>query len=497
MSKMSKMRLVLSLALVALAASMLSPVRAQDKKIVIRMLDNLVVQTPAIEAGIKAFQKTHPNVDIQHEAIANFTEVIPFAVKGDTPPDMFVVNVLDDPQTRSLVDGKRIYSLDKFKDWPEFLKRFPSADLAVRDGSNKFGDTIISMKFDTDLWWHQYYINADLYEKAGIVGKDGKAVIPITWKQVVENAYKVKEKTGAYGFSLAGANTGWMTFFNFTCQLSSVAYGPRGFGYDMRTGEFKSAQNECIKTIFKDLLRMRDDKITPPDMLTLDDEPNRALFAENKVATAMTGVWAITGWAQTNKAFKNYTSIPVPLVNTDKPVQYYGRNPASVFYAISSSAAKDPDKLAMIWEWYKFIYSAEFATIWGDTGNGLTIFTPGDTSKYATFNNRGYFETAKFFANHPEQQLALRNPDIGKLQQTLIGPNEGEVLIGLYSGQLKDIDAALKDLDKRYTEAFEKALKDAQAAGIKIDKEDFIVRDWDPAKSYDTPLKAGYYPGKK
>lgn len=491
-----KRSLLLALTL-AVTASVMGPVKAQETKIVIRQLDNLVVQSPAIAAAFKEFQKTHPNVELEHEAIANFTEVIQFSATGEAAPDLFVVNVLDDPQRRSLIDAEAFYSLDQFADWEAFLSRFPNPELAVQEGNNKYGDTVISMKFDSDLWWHQYYINLNLYEKAGIVGADGKAIIPTTWKEVVANAYTIKEKTGAYGFSLPGANTNWMTFFFWTCQLSSIAYGPRGLGYDMRTGEFTSSKNECFKTVINDLLKMRDDQITPPDMLTLDDEPVRALFAEDKVATVLTGIWAITGWEQTHKEFTNYSSLPVPLVNTDAPLQYYGSNPAGVLFAISSKTAEDPEKLAAVWDWYKFIYSPEFARIWADTGNGLSIFTPGEPSAYATQQNRGYFETSKFFAAHPEPQLTLRNAEIGKLQQTLIGPTEGEMLIGLYSGQLTDVDAALADLDKRYTEAFNKALEDAAAAGVSISKEDFIVRDWDPTKPYSSPLKPDYYPGKQ
>jgi len=163
--------------------------------------------------------------------------------------------------------------------------------------------------------------------------------------------------------------------------------------------------------------------------------------------------------------------------------------------AISDTAAKDPDVLAATWEWFKFIYSPAYAKIWSDRGNGLSIFTPGDPNQYANQHNAGYYAGAKFFANTPEVQLSLRNPDISKLQQTLKGPSEGEVLTGLYSRQLTDVNAALADLDARYTAAFNQALSDAQGAGAKITAEDFIVRDWTPTKSYDIVLKPGYYPG--
>jgi ABC-type glycerol-3-phosphate transport system substrate-binding protein len=177
------------------------------------------------------------------------------------------------------------------------------------------------------------------------------------------------------------------------------------------------------------------------------------------------------------------------------PQHFYAATPASTFMSISSTAAEDPTKLEAVWKWYKYIYSPEFATVWSENGNGLSIFTPGDPTQYATQQNAGYFATASRFAAHPEPQLANRNPEIGQLQQTLIGPSELDILIGIYSGQITDIEGALADLDARNQEAFATGLADAAAAGVPITVEDFIVRDWVPNESYPVKLEPGYYPG--
>ncbi len=263
----------------------------------------------------------------------------------------------------------------------------------------------------------------------------------------------------------------------------------------MRDDQFHAADNECFATMITDVLALKDEGVLPPDLLAIDDEPNRALFADGMAGHIVTSTWSITGWQQTHPDFTNYTSIPVPLVDVDAPAKLYPQNPSGVFLSISTAAAEDPAVLDATWEWFKFIYSAEFAQIWAETGNGLSIFLEDDPTNFATQQNAGAFGTSSFFASDPEPQLARRNPDIGKLEQTLLGPTEADVLVGILSGQITAWQAALADLDARYTEAFETALADAVAAGANLTKEDFIVRDWEPSESYNVPLEPGHYPG--
>jgi ABC-type glycerol-3-phosphate transport system substrate-binding protein len=491
---MSKRTLLMAVIVTALLVVSIAPTAAQDP-IVIRQLDNQVTQTPAWDQAIAEFEAANPGIVVEREVLSNLPEVVQFAFEGDNPPHLFAVNVLEGAQIQSLVDNGYVYSLDQFANWQEFLNTFPSPDLAVASGRNEWNDVVVSMKFDGDLFWHQWYLNLDLYEAAGLVDEAGDPIIPSTWDELVANAYAIHEATGAYGMGFPGANPFLFSLILWTCHLSSIDYGPRGFGFDMRDGQYHSADNACIDTILGDLVQMRDDGILPPDLLSIDDEPNRAMFADGDVAQIITGTWSITGWEQTHPEFTNYTSIPVPLVDVETPQHFYQSDPAGVLFAISSAAAEDPAVLDATWRWYQFIYSSALGNIWAETGNGLSIFTEGDAAQFANLHNRGYFETAEFFAPHPEPQLARRNPAIGELQQTLIGPSELDILIGVFSGQITDWHAALADLDQRNTEALAIAIADAQAAGIDISLEDFIVRDWVPSEPYPNALVPGFYPG--
>ena len=58
--------------------------------------------------------------------------------------------------------------------------------------------------------------------------------------------------------------------------------------------------------------------------------------------------------------------------------------------------------------------------------------------------------------------------------------------MGVLSGQISDIGAALADLDARKMQALETGLSDAQAAGVEVSMEDYLFPDWNPTENYVT-----------
>ncbi|GEM_PF-2481078 len=185
------------------------PVSAQDTPVVVRMLDHMVVQTPGMDQAIAVFEAAHPNIQIEREVLSNAGEVLQSAFTDpSTAPHIFIASILDAVQQRSLVEGGYVYSLDQFPDWADFLATFPAPDAAIAPGGNLLDDVVVSMKFDADQFWHQWYINLDLYEQAGIVDAAGDPIIPSTWDEIVANARTIAENTDAYGLSYPGANPG-------------------------------------------------------------------------------------------------------------------------------------------------------------------------------------------------------------------------------------------------------------------------------------------------
>ena len=78
----------------------------------------------------------------------------------------------------------------------------------------------------------------------------------------------------------------------------------------------------------------------------------------------------------------------------------------------------------------------------------------------------------------------LRNPEVSAVAPAAVKPGETDIAKGVLTGQITDIDAALKEFDAAKQASLEQAIADAQAAGAKVSIDDFIFADWDPTKDY-------------
>src|SRR5699024_11359536 len=83
-------------------------------------------------------------------------------------------------------------------------------------------------------------------------------------------------------------------------------------------------------------------------------------------------------------------------------------------------------------------------------------------------------------------QFEIRNPDAGAVMLRLKAADPGisATIEGILTGQLKDAEAALSDLDGRLDEAMEKAFEEAQAQGASVDISELQFPNWDPAEDY-------------
>ncbi|MDO0930211.1 hypothetical protein QQY66_00180 [Streptomyces sp. DG2A-72] len=92
------------------------------------------------------------------------------------------------------------------------------------------------------------------------------------------------------------------------------------------------------------------------------------------------------------------------------------------------------------------------------------------------------FQDAVFKAPAP----ARRNPGVAVVQaeQKEIQPQLGEVVQGLFSGDLTSVRGELKALSDRSEKNREQALAKAKRKGAKVDLEDWAFSNWEPRKDY-------------
>jgi multiple sugar transport system substrate-binding protein len=81
---------------------------------------------------------------------------------------------------------------------------------------------------------------------------------------------------------------------------------------------------------------------------------------------------------------------------------------------------------------------------------------------------------------------AVRNPGVAQvnLEMRPVTPNLGEIVQGLFTGQLSDPKAAMQDLQDRANAELERAIKAAQDKGAEVSRDDWVFANWDPTRDY-------------
>lgn len=65
-----------------------------------------------------------------------------------------------------------------------------------------------------------------------------------------------------------------------------------------------------------------------------------------------------------------------------------------------------------------------------------------------------------------------------------VQPDFGQVVQGIFTGQLSDARAALTDLQSREDAELERAIEAARANGAQVTRDDWVFPNWDPTRDY-------------
>jgi ABC-type glycerol-3-phosphate transport system substrate-binding protein len=465
-----------------------APTAEPPQTVTITLWDYFVTQGPAVDEALALFQQQNPTIKVNKttQQVSEYPNLVQLAFAGDSAPDIFVRP--DGVSISQAAKNGWAAPLSDFADFPEFLKRYDQPNLHFVEGVNVLeGKTYAAGDGVAGAPWLQLYINRDVLDAAGLKNADGSYIYPKTWDDLVAHSKTIKEQTGKYGLGWGSENFEW---FVWACQTSAPFYTdtiPNVLGFDPRSGKFMW-ENASMKAMINSLLAMKANDTNHPDSVVLGDEAMRVKFAAGEFAYLYGGTWIIPGWDEKQPEFKNYTLVPVPLCGTETvQSKFYVSSLATSAMGIDYliSAKSTPEKQAAAWKLIQFMNSADWNNIMAKKGVAVGKFTTLNPSDYATTDAWKAFYSAELTElNISGPSAPIRKPDTAQLQFTLQGPAIASILQGLYTGQLTDVDAALKDLSERSQAAFEQALADAKAAGVDLTAEDFIFADWNPTQPY-------------
>jgi ABC-type glycerol-3-phosphate transport system substrate-binding protein len=464
-----------------LAAALPALAQDGDDKVVIQYWDWWVTQAGAVDQAIEEFEAANPNIDVVKTTHGGgpYQEMLNLAFQSETPPDVFMLPS-GDAEFANMLASDWLMSFNQFDDVEDFVTSFPNPKMNFIEGINIVDGKLYSAPFSTAKPWLQLYVNTKLYEDAGLVNEDGSLMLPNTWEEMIENSRVITEKTDAYGTGFSMVQNWAAGWWWNVCWFSGG-----GSNWDFRTGEYVYSKVDCYKKVAEDLLMMRDEGLIHPQSLAfaIDDEGARVLFAEHEFAHLVGGEWVINGWANTHPDFTEYTAIRFPLVGVEEPTSFMCVGPPAGRWFGVSSMTENPEEA---WEFFKWINSERWGEIWATDGNGLHILTPGDPADYATNEAwENIFSMGSDVRVCPQPNML--HPDLAEVQTTLIGPAPNDVFVGILSGQIEDIDAALADLDQRLLDARLQGIEDAKNAGLDVDLEYYIFEDWNPLEDWEIP----------
>lgn len=483
-------KLVTLILMIAVVVTLIgaNTVRAQEP-VTITYWDSWVTQGAAVDEAIALFEKNHPNINVEKttQGGGGYDQLLnaAFTAGPESTPDVFVLPGSGILMSQA-VESNWLLALNTFEDWQTWRDSVPNADYVFLPGAdNNVAGNYYSAKFWADQIVIKMFVNMNVYEAAGLTEAD----LPETLDDLIANSRAIVEKTDAYGLGFSGTQAWaagwWMSACDFSTQLET--YVPFGRGFNWVEGRYELASDPCANAALNGLVQMRDEGLIHPETtaLTIDDEAARVLFASDQFAHLVGGNWVIGGWATTNPDFHNFRIIRMPLMGVDQPQGARQAGPGGRWFAISTDTEHPQES----WEFFKFLNSPEFASIWIKT-NDETLYRM-DAEEYGSTQIRKDIIALDSQMVIGLPVLGLRNPDTNAVTFTLTGPSLDEVVMGVFSGAITDIPAALTDLDTRYQAAFEQGIADAQAAGLNVKVEDYIFPDWVPTEPYVQEVNAG------
>lgn len=464
--------------ILAMLLAVSASVQAQDNVVTITYWDWWNVETPAMEAIIKAFEAENPGIRVRRVVQAAYTTTLPLAYESGDMPDVFGIH--PDIEWSNYLNW--LLPLNNLEGFDEWYATVPDAEARFAEGQNLHNGQVVTAPWEVTRPWLYVFINTALYKEAGIVDENGEALLPETMEQMVENARIIQQKTGKAGWVTQVVDDWALNMNYWLCQRSGgyVTADGAPLGWDARAGRFMFSTNPCYRQMIDLFLTMRDEGLLERRSLSIGMGEAQDIFGNGEAAHLVNGGWALKYYEE-NFPDLEYTVVNVPLIGTDKQLTPFVYGPGGRKWGVSNQTDHPQEAFAF----WSFLYSETAGNLWAEYGHGRTIFT--------TLPSEEFLNTPAEIAQDESASVAMvgpsmyvRNPNVSQVNLTLTGPNEGQIWVDIMIGKIspEDINAALEDLDARYMAALEQGIADAQAAGYDITLEDYIFADWDPSEPY-------------
>lgn len=456
-----------------------APLPADD--VTFRWIDSGGIKADFFHPLFERYQQLHSNISVDYQTLPwpEISKVIPIGMQNQSAPDVFQLPP-EITAAQAVAEGWIAPLSEVIPDVESWKAAFPPG--IFLDGFTDFNGATYTFPIHSNKRYSSLlFSNAAYFEKASLDPET-----PLTWDQFRDAARRITEQgNGKYfGLVIDGNQT---NSFAINCgnlaRMAGAAAGElTGTNYiDWRTGEFVFDAEEMVAAV-ELLLAIHDDGSIFPGSTSINAQEMRAQFPAGIAGMMLQGPWNVPQYRKEAPDFDfGLASQPVPNDGDITPLTV-GPGGTDYFFVYAESPLKP-----VAGNLLSYIGSEEGQMAYQTITNGATgVVFPGANELAG-----GDPLSLKALQIYDEQMRSGPDPRVRNADTALVyeafrtpQPDFGQVIQGLYVGQLDDIQATLQDLRDRTSAELDRAIATAQERGAQVSRDDFVFSDWDPMADY-------------
>lgn len=433
------------------------------------------------EEMINEFMQMNPDIEIQMDGTdpANYNEATQLLFAGGTPPDVFwkfnltLQQMLEQEYIMPYPDEVQTYLTSAYPDYM-FLNGVNMID------GHLYGFYPVGKTSATRV----LYMNDELFDKAGITEA------PKTWSDFRNVAKQLTEAGGgqSYGLILGGTSP-----WDYTGLVGSLAYtaGPMASGnseaenFDWTKGELTIASDYMVAAL-QLCMDIAEDGSLFPGYSTISHTESRAGLPSGWAGMFLGGWWDAGAYNTQFPEF-SYSVAPPPEFDGGRLGYNLGTSQIERVYVAKGSEVTDAINRFLL-----FRFGPVYQKGWARNGWFTTLPEANDESNIKDPIIQTIFKIAEDIRTSPNP--VARNVEQAKVsvERKELHPNWGELLGGVFSGQLSVADYV--EQAQKYTAdhraELERAINYLRDEGVAVSIDDWIFPNWDPSKDYTDEMYA-------
>ena len=411
-------------------------------------------------------------VQYTYHQTAKLGQALQLAKQGKQLPDVHSLAGLQLPPP-TLIEQGWLQPLELSDD---SLAKIPEGRML--EGVNKFDGKVYTIPIFSDKqYWAATWFNTKMLAAADVEP-------PTTYEQFRQAARKVQNATeeGTYGWIF---NLGMPPRVAEHVNYLAQAAGFEGFGGQLyKTGEF-AYHDDAYLTVIEFLLSLQQDGLLLPGSQTLDDQTGRVRWAAGSAAFFIDGPWCPGSLnADAPQALDQIDVAPMLVPEAGMPVTAYRTPTSGMFWLAKTSKKVGPASKLLSYQTERQ-YHIDIANGMAQPPADLSVIEEADVHP-AWRKLVGWYSEQAFLAPSP----AIRNPDVSKVlaESEPVEPGLGTIVQGMFSGDVRDVRGALKQLSDKSQRSREAALAKAKKAGAKVELDDWAFPGWKPRQDFTSDL---------